>query len=117
MEQHQIGDVTINEQTDLVFMEVGGNAALLEKRTTIAEIPQADGTVALVTGVEVTTTGISARNQPKEQEMGEARRLVATYIGCNSLDLLIPAQEGARPCSSPGACACLGFYSFRWNYR
>jgi hypothetical protein len=75
--QHQIGDVTINEQTDLVYMEVGENAALLEKRTTVAEIPQEDGSTTVVAGIEYT---IRASDQPKEQELGEPRRLVATCI-------------------------------------
>jgi hypothetical protein len=82
--QHQIGNVTINEQTDLVYMEVGENAALLEKRTIIAEIPQEDGTTAVV---ECTNTTIRASDQSKEQELGEPRRIVATNI---SLDLVIP---------------------------
>ena len=73
MEVHQIGDVTINERTDLMYVEDGENAALLEKRTTIAEIPQDDGTTAVLTGVEYT---VRASDQPKEQELGELRRLL-----------------------------------------
>ena len=67
---HQIGDVTINEQTDLVYVEDGENAALLEKKTTIAQVPQEDGTTAVLAGVEYT---VRATDQPNEQELGEPR--------------------------------------------
>ena len=67
---HQIGDVTINEQTDLVYVEDGENAALLEKKTTIAQVPQEDGTTAVLAGVEYT---VRATDQPNEQELGELR--------------------------------------------
>ena len=68
MEVTQIGDVTVNERTDLVYVEDGENAALLEKKTTVAEVPQGDGTTAVVAGVEYR---VRATDQPDEQELGE----------------------------------------------
>ena len=76
-EVHQVGDVTINQRTDLVYVEDGENATLLEKRTTVAEIPQEDGTTAVLAGVEFT---VRASGQPMEQELGEPRKLIFLLI-------------------------------------
>ena len=70
---HQVGDVTINQRTDLVYVQDGENATLLEKRTTVAEVPQEDGTTAVLAGVEYT---VRASDQPKDQELGELRKLI-----------------------------------------
>ena len=70
VEVHQVGDVTVNERTDLVYVEDGENAALLEKKTTVASVPQEDGTTAVLAGVEYT---VRATDQPPEQELGELK--------------------------------------------
>ena len=67
VEVHQIGDLTVNERRDLMYVEDGENAALLEKKTTIAEVPQGDGTTAVLTDVQYT---VRATDQPNEQEQG-----------------------------------------------
>ena len=68
VEVTQIGDVTINEQTDLILVHDGENVALLEQKTTIAEVPQGDGTTAVLANVKHT---VRATDQPKEQKLGE----------------------------------------------
>lgn len=68
MEVTQIGDVTIKEQTDLVLVEDDGKVALLENKTTVAEVPQGDGTTAVLANVECT---VRATDQQQEQELGE----------------------------------------------
>ena len=78
MEQvHQIGDVTINEQTDLTYVQDGDNAALVEKKTTVAQVPLEDGTTAVLAGVEY---NVRATEQPKEQELGELAWLGADML-------------------------------------
>ena len=67
----QIGDVTVNEQTEMVYVNDGENAALLEKKTTVAEVPQGDGTTAVL--VEVTVHDVRGTEQPNKQELGELR--------------------------------------------
>ena len=54
VEVTQIGDVRIKEQTDLVLVEDEGNVALLENKTTIAEVLQGDGTTTVLVSVKCT---------------------------------------------------------------
>lgn len=74
VEVTQIGDVTLKEQTDLMLVEDGGKVALLENKTTIAEVPQEDGTTAVLANVECT---VRATDQQIEQELGEL--LISNY--------------------------------------
>jgi hypothetical protein len=53
VEVTQIGDVTFTEQTDLMLVEDGGKVALVENKTTTAEVPQEDGTTAVLAKAEV----------------------------------------------------------------
>ena len=80
VEVTQIGDVTVNERTDLVYVEDGESAALLEKKTTVAEVPQGDGTTAVVAGVEYR---VRAAEQPHEQELSELRANLHYEINFN----------------------------------
>lgn len=68
VEVTQIGDVTLKEQTDLVLVEEDGNVSLLENKTTIAEVPQEDGTTAVLANVQCTV-----RATGDQQELGELR--------------------------------------------
>jgi hypothetical protein len=70
VEVTKIGDVTLTEQTDLMLVEDGGNVALVENKTTTAEVPQEDGTTAVLAYIEVT---VRATNQQigQGQELGE----------------------------------------------
>ena len=69
VEVTQIGDVTLKEQTDLVLVEEDGNVALVENKTTIAEVPQEDGTTAVLANVQRTVRATG--DQQLEQDQGE----------------------------------------------
>ena len=69
VEVTQIGDVTLKEQTDLVLVEEDGNVSLLENKTTIAEVPQEDGTTAVLASVQRTVRATG--DQQVEQDQGE----------------------------------------------
>jgi hypothetical protein len=72
VEVTKIGDVTLTEQTDLMLVEDGGNVALVENKTTTAEVPQEDGTTAVLANVEVTVRATD-RDQQIGQDLGTLR--------------------------------------------
>ena len=67
VEYQRVGDVTVGEQREYVYVEdENENAALVERKTTTARVPLEGGGTALLTGVEYTT--LAATEQPTSQQ-------------------------------------------------
>ena len=75
LEVHQVGEVTVGEQTELMYAEDDkDNAALIQKKTRVAAVPLEDGTTAVLTNVEYTVAATDPAQN--EQELGELRLII-----------------------------------------
>ena len=90
VEVHQMGDVTLGERRDLVYVDNGRDTAgLVEKRTTVAAVPVEGGT-AVVQNVEYTPVAAATYTQeqpPQQREHtdGELVIRVALRLGVGIL--------------------------------
>ena len=69
VECHQVGDVTVGERRELVYVEDDDkNAALVERKTVVAQVPLEDGRTAVLTGVEYTAVAAPNDQQRNHTE-------------------------------------------------
>ena len=72
VEYQQVGDVTVGERREYVYVEdENDNAALVEKKTTTAQVPLEGGVTAVLTGVEYTTVAATERPSSQQGNDGE----------------------------------------------
>ena len=72
VEYRQVGDVTLGERREYVYVEdENDNAALVERKTMTAQVPLEGGGTAVVTGVEYTTVAATEQASSQQGNDGE----------------------------------------------